>query len=56
MQVISLIDELATEIEERVEADYPKHLRAVYPDMQRKFERDMEIVWRAREFLMSGCF
>ena len=45
-----IIKELADDLEAHIESRYPPSIKA-YPVMQEKYERDMELVHRARKFL-----
>lgn len=46
-----IIAELADEVEAEINEDYPSVSRGQYPSYQRKYERDMEVVKRARRAL-----
>jgi len=44
----ALLTEAASDLECYISADYPADTRAVYPDIQRRYDRDMEFVRRIR--------
>lgn len=46
-----LLAESADEISEYVESDYPANERSMYPDQQRRYLRDMDIVLRIKAAL-----
>jgi hypothetical protein len=50
-ELTGVLAECADDIAAYVDADYPEPTRSKYPDIQRRYNRDMELVCRARDLL-----